>query len=74
MSNKLTPKQEKFCQIYVTTGNASEAYRSSYNASKSKDTTIHRRAKELLDNSKISARIGELQDLPLQSTLQVSMR
>lgn len=60
-NNNLTPKQEKFCQEYVTTGNASEAYRRSYNCSKSKDTTINRKAKEMMDMDKISARIKELQ-------------
>lgn len=60
MDNNLTPKQEKFCQEYVTTGNASEAYRRAYDASKSKDSTINRKAKEMLDMDKISARIGSL--------------
>ena len=27
---KLTPKQEKFCQVFIETGNASEAYRQAY--------------------------------------------
>ena len=30
----LTPKQEKFCQLYIELGNASEAYRQSYDCSK----------------------------------------
>jgi phage terminase small subunit len=30
MSKKLTPKQRKFCEEYVTTGNGSEAYRRAY--------------------------------------------
>ena len=29
---RLTPKQEGFCQNYIETGNASEAYRLNYNA------------------------------------------
>jgi phage terminase small subunit len=57
---KLTPKQEKFSQLYVKLGNASEAYRQSYNCGKMKTESIHRKAKELLDNVKISARIGQL--------------
>ena len=32
----LTPKQEKFCQKYIEMGNASEAYRQAYNASKNR--------------------------------------
>lgn len=57
----LTPKQEKFCQLYIETGNASEAYRVSYDAENMKPATINRKAKELLDNGKISARVAELQ-------------
>lgn len=57
----LTLKQEKFCQAYVICCNASEAYRGSYNAGKMKPASINRRAKELLDNSKITARVAKLQ-------------
>lgn len=45
---------------YVETGNASEAYRRSYNAEKMKPETVNRTAKELLDNPKIAARLAEL--------------
>jgi len=57
----LTPKQERFCQAYIKTGNASEAYRAAYDCSKMKPETVNRAAKQLLDNSKITARIKELQ-------------
>lgn len=57
----LTQKQEAFCLAYMETGNASEAYRQAYNASKMKPETVNRKAKELLDHGKISARIGGLQ-------------
>lgn len=56
----LTPKQEAFCLAYIETGNASEAYRQAYDAEKAKAETIHRSAKELLDNPKITARVAEL--------------
>lgn len=56
----LTPKQEKFCQKYIETGNASEAYRQAYNAANMKPETVNRTAKELLDNPKIAARLAEL--------------
>lgn len=56
----LTPKQEKFCQKYLELGNASEAYRQSYNAEKMKPETVNRKAKALIDNGKIAARIDEL--------------
>jgi len=57
----LTPKQDRFCQLFIETGNASEAYRQSYNANIMKSETINRKAKELLDNGKIRARVEELQ-------------
>ncbi|MEG9489616.1 terminase small subunit [Mannheimia indoligenes] len=57
---ELTPKQEAFCLTYIETGNASEAYRQAYEAEGMKPETINRKAKELLDNGKIAARIEEL--------------
>ncbi len=57
----MTPKQGAFCLVYIETGNASEAYRQAYSAGKMKPATINRKAKELLDNGKIAARIAELQ-------------
>ena len=57
----LTAKQEAFCLAYIKTGNASEAYRRAYNAKNMKPATVNRRAKELIDNSKIRARLTELQ-------------
>lgn len=57
----LTQKQEKFCLMYMETGNASEAYRQSYDAENMKPESINRKAKELMDNGKIAARIKEFQ-------------
>ena len=60
----LTLKQEKFCHYYVDTdGNASEAYRMSYDASKMKPETIWSAASRLLTNSKVSTRINEIKTL-----------
>lgn len=58
---KLTLKQETFCKAYIETGNASEAYRRVYSCGKMKDETIHRSAKELMDNPKIATRIVGIQ-------------
>lgn len=59
----LTPKQEKFCQEYIKTGNATESYRRSYNTAKMKDETINKRASELLlENGDIKGRIKELSE------------
>ena len=59
---KLTPKQEKFCQLYIELGNASEAYRQAYDCSRMKTETINTKAKELRKQGPITARISELQD------------
>ena len=59
--SNLTPKQEKFAQLYVELGNASEAYRVAYN-SKAKAESVNRMAKEQLDNLKISSRVQELRE------------
>jgi phage terminase small subunit len=60
MPMTLTPKQEAFCLAYIETGNASEAYRRSYDADKMKPESVNRKAKELLDNGKITARVAGL--------------
>lgn len=57
---QLTLKQENFCLAYMETGNASEAYRRAFNTSRMKPETISRKAKEVLDNGKITARLAEL--------------
>ena len=56
----LTPKQESFCQKYIELGNASEAYRQSYDADDMNTNTVNRKAKELLDNGKITARVEQI--------------
>ncbi|VEB26169.1 phage small subunit terminase [Actinobacillus lignieresii] len=57
----LTPKQEKFCQLYIELGNASEAYRQSYDCSKMSNEAINVEATKLLNNPKITPRVDELQ-------------
>ena len=59
---ELTPKQESFCLKYVECGNASEAYRHSYDCENMQPATVNRSAKELIDNPKITARIKKLQE------------
>ena len=44
---KLTIKQEKFCNLYIELGNASEAYRQSYNCEKMKPESVNNKAYEL---------------------------
>lgn len=56
----LTPKQEKFVNKYLECGNASEAYRHAYNTANMKPSSVQRKAKELLDDGKITARLEYL--------------
>jgi len=58
----LTPKQEKFCMLYIELGNASEAYRQSYDAEDMQESTVNRSAHELLENRKITARLERLRN------------
>ena len=59
---KLSVKQGNFCNYYIECGNASEAYRRAYSCSNMKDESIHRKAIELLNNGKITARVKGLQE------------
>lgn len=61
----LTLKQEKFCQAYVETGNASEAYRQAYDAENMAPETVNNEAYKLQKNPQITARIEELERLAL---------
>ena len=56
----LTIKQERFCMVYVETGNASEAYRQAYNCENMKEASINVNASKLLTDAKIALRIKEL--------------
>ena len=62
----LTPKQEAFAQAYVETGNASEAYRRAYDASKSKPSSVNVNGCKLLSDAKISQRIAALRQAILE--------
>lgn len=68
----LTPKQEKFCLKYIETGNASEAYRLSYDAGKMKPNVINVKASELLASGKVAVRISELRK-PLQQVQNITL-
>ena len=58
---QLTLKQERFAQLYIETGNASEAYRQAYDAARMKAETIHVKASQLLGKDKVAVRIAALQ-------------
>lgn len=58
----LTVQQKLFCQKYIECkGNASEAYRQSYNCKESSPQVIWNEASILLHNHEVSVRIQELQ-------------
>jgi hypothetical protein len=57
----LTPKQEKFAQVWHATGNKSEAYRQAYNAKNMTDAAINDEAYRLSVNPEITLRFAELQ-------------
>lgn len=56
----LTPKQERFCQLYIELGNASEAYRQSYDADSMNSNAVSVAASNLLDNPKITIRLDQI--------------
>ena len=56
----MTPKQEKFCMLYIELGNASEAYRQSYNAENMTAASVNVNASKLLSNAKIALRLDAL--------------
>lgn len=57
---------------YIETGNASEAYRRAYNASRMSAATVNRTAKEVLDNPKITARLEALRK-PVRERAQMTL-
>lgn len=60
MGAKLTAKQENFCIAFIEHGNATAAYRTAYNADRMKESTINKRASELLGRGDITGRLDEL--------------
>ena len=59
MNNKLTAKQEKFCQAIAEGKTQYDAFKIAY-APKYKDNAIYVNASRLLNNTKIQLRIDEL--------------
>lgn len=60
MTAKLTPKQEAFAVAVAKGANASDAYRTAYDAEKMKPAVVHVKASELLANGKVTVRIDQL--------------
>lgn len=73
MPSLLTKKQEEFAQHFVTFGDATKAYRAVYNVREgTKEASVWRTAKELLDHPKISSRIAELRK-PAADTVSLTL-
>jgi len=66
---KLTVKMENFCLGVVKHGNASQAYREAYNASKMKPASVHRVAREMMEMPKIAARIAQLREAVVEEAV-----
>ena len=58
---RMTPKQEAFARAYIETGNATEAYRQSYNAEKMSQRALEVEASRLLANPDVALRVSQIQ-------------
>jgi phage terminase small subunit len=56
----MTPKEQKFAELYVKLGNASEAYRQAYDVTTTNLDTIKAKASKLLAKDNISTTIEKL--------------
>ena len=66
LNNKLTPKQELFCQLMVNSvdlfGNATKSYLCAYGMDESNINTASTNASRMLRNAKVSDRVNQLLD------------
>lgn len=58
----VTEQEEKFSQVFVETGNASEAYRRSYKSDKMSVNAIGVEASRMLDRPRVALRISQLRE------------
>jgi uncharacterized membrane protein YgaE (UPF0421/DUF939 family) len=59
-SDKLTPKQEKFCQNIAKGLSQADAYRDAYNTENMKEESIWCNASQLASDTKVTQRVKEL--------------
>lgn len=59
-SNKLTGKQEKFCQGIADGLSQADAYRSAYNAENMKPESVQVNASKLMADAKVAQRVADL--------------
>ena len=65
----LTAKQEAFVKNIIDGMSQADAYRSAYSAKKMSDKTIHEAASRLMKDSKITARLTELRNQMMTSSI-----
>ena len=70
--NKLTAKQEKFCQNIVSGLSQADAYRDAYGAKKRSTRALYIDASRLADNPKIILRLTELRK-PAAKKAQITL-
>lgn len=56
----LTPKQERFCQLFVELGNAAAAYREAFDTHTTNESIIYAKASHLRKRGKVGARVAEI--------------
>lgn len=69
MTDKLTPKQEQFCQKVAEGESQSDAYRFAYNAENMTPKQIWEEASKLASNPKVSQRLFSLHEAAKERTL-----
>jgi len=71
LANGLTQQQEDFCKLYVKYGISRKAYLEAYPSSKDwKENSIDCAASKLLNNTKVSQRIDELNEQATSALMQ----
>ena len=60
MADGLNPKQEKFCQLYAETGNASQSHKDAGYGISMSDKTRNEEASKMVHKHKIATRLAEL--------------
>lgn len=65
----LTPKQEKFVQGIIEGKSQADAYRSAYSTKNMTDKTVREEASRLMSDPNISARVKELRNQVIKSTI-----
>lgn len=63
---RFTDKMETFCLAYMETGNATEAYRRSYNIENMIASSVGREAWIVLQKPQVQARIAELREVVME--------